>query len=43
MSSRRSSKSHVHALTMHAWTAKHYVFVAVIVLLAVGMFALSWS
>jgi len=28
---------------MHNWTAKHYVISAIIILLAVGMFAYSWS
>jgi len=30
-------------LTMHGWTAKHYLVSAVIILLAVGMFAYGWS
>ena len=30
-------------LTMHGWTAKHYVITAIILLAAVGMFAYSWS
>jgi hypothetical protein len=29
--------------TMHGWTAKHYFLAAVIILLAVGAFAYSWS
>jgi hypothetical protein len=28
---------------MHGWTARHYIISAVIILLAVGMFAYSWS
>jgi len=43
MSSRRPSKTRKSVLTMHGWTAKHYIMVAVIVLLAAGMFAYSWS
>jgi len=31
------------APTLHRWTAKHYVVTAIIVLLAVGAFAYSWS
>jgi hypothetical protein len=30
-------------LTLHDWEAKHYVIAAVIILLAMGMFAYSWS
>ncbi len=30
-------------LTMHGWTAKHYVISAVIILVVMGMFAYSWS
>ena len=30
-------------MTMHGWTAKHYVLAAVIIVLAVGMFVYSWS
>jgi hypothetical protein len=40
-SHRRSSTRFVP--TMHGWTAKHYVISAIIILLAVGMFAYSWS
>lgn len=29
--------------TMHGWAAKHYVISAIIILLAAGMFAYSWS
>jgi hypothetical protein len=32
-----------NAPTMHRWTAKHYVVTAVIILLAMGLFAYSWS
>ena len=43
------SRRHKHrddpenAPTLHRWTAKHYVITAVIILLAMGMFAYSWS
>jgi hypothetical protein len=30
-------------MTMHNWTAKHYFIASLIILLAVGAFALSWS
>jgi hypothetical protein len=43
MSSRRLLKSPVHVPTMHAWAAKHNVLSAVIILIAVGAFAHSWS
>ena len=34
---------HQRVLTLHEWEAKHYVIAAVIILLAMGMFAYSWS
>ena len=34
---------HHRVLTLHDWEAKHYVVAAVIILLAMGMFAYSWS
>ena len=43
MSSRRRSKTRLPVPTMHGWTAKHYALSAVIILLAVGDFAYSWS
>ena len=43
MTSRRRSRTRLPVRTMHNWTAKHYVISAVIILLAVGMFAYSWS
>jgi len=43
MSTRRPTKTRKPVLTLHAWEAKHYVIAAIIVLLAVGMFAYSWS
>jgi hypothetical protein len=43
MASQRPLKSRVPALTMHGWTAKHYVITAVIILIVMGMFAYSWS
>jgi len=30
-------------MLMHDWTAKHWIISAIIILLAVGAFALSWS
>ncbi len=42
-SRRRPIKTRKPFLTMHDWEAKHYVLAAVIILLAVGMFAYSWS
>jgi hypothetical protein len=33
---------HQRVLTLHDWEAKHYV-VAAVILLAMGMFAYSWS
>jgi hypothetical protein len=41
MTSRPHPKKSV--FTMHGWTAKHYVVTAIILLVAVGMFAYSWS
>jgi len=43
MSSRRRFKPLSPIPTMHGWTAKHYIISAVIILVAVGMFAYSWS
>jgi hypothetical protein len=43
MSSRRRFKIPAPIPTMHGWTARHYIISAVIILLAVGMFAYSWS
>ena len=43
MTRRRHSDDPENAPTMHRWTAKHYVLTAVIILLAMGMFAYSWS
>jgi hypothetical protein len=40
---RPARESRKPILTMHGWTAKHYVLSAVIILIAVGMFAYSWS
>ena len=31
------------AMLMHDWTAKHWIISSIIILLAVGAFALSWS
>ncbi len=39
----RAPEDSTHIVTMHGWTAKHYVITAIVVLLAVGMFAYSWS
>jgi hypothetical protein len=30
-------------MTMHDFTAKHYIVASIIILVAVGAFALSWS
>jgi hypothetical protein len=43
MSVRRPFRIGKPAMTMHGWTAKHYVLAAVIIVLAVGMFVYSWS
>jgi hypothetical protein len=43
MTSERRPKTRRPILTMHDWEAKHYVLAVVIILLAVGMFAYSWS
>lgn len=43
MAARRPFKIRKPAMTMHGWTAKHYVLAAVIILIAMGMFAYSWS
>jgi hypothetical protein len=32
-----------NAPTMHRWTAKHYIFTAILVIVVMGMFAYSWS
>jgi len=41
--SHRPSNACVRALTMHGWTAKHYVISAIIILVVMGMFAYSWA
>jgi hypothetical protein len=43
MVARRPFRIRSPVLTMHGWTARHYVISAAIILLAVGMFAYSWS
>ncbi len=43
MSSRRHTKTRIPVLTMHGWTAKHYIFSAILILVVMGMFAYSWS
>jgi len=30
-------------MIMHQWTAKHWIISCIIILVAVGAFALSWS
>jgi len=30
-------------MTMHDWTARHWIVASIIILLAVGAFSLSWS
>jgi hypothetical protein len=42
MASRPPAKTK-RILTMHDWEAKHYILAGLIILLAVGMFAYSWS
>jgi hypothetical protein len=43
MAARRPFKIRKPVMTMHGLTAKHYVLAAVIILIAMGMFAYSWS
>ena len=43
MTPRRHKDDVNSAPTMHRWTARHYAITAVIIILAVGMFAYSWS
>jgi hypothetical protein len=43
MPGRRPEPTRKRFLTLHDWEAKHYVVAAVIILLAMGMFAYSWS
>ena len=43
VTSRRRTKTPLPVPTMHGWTAKHYVISAIIILLAAGAFAYSWS
>lgn len=43
MTHRRHKDNVNSAPTMHRWTAKHYAITALIVILAVGAFAYSWS
>jgi hypothetical protein len=43
MSVRRHPKRPAPFLTLHGWTAKHYVFTAILVLAVMGMFAYSRS
>ncbi len=43
MSSHRHPAQKPSALTMHGWTAKHWVITAVVFVLAIAMFAYSWS
>ena len=43
MASERPAKSRKPLLTMRDWEAKHYVLAAVIILVAMGLFAYSWS
>jgi hypothetical protein len=30
-------------MTMHDWSARHWIITTIIILLAVGAFSLSWS
>ena len=41
--SRRKPDNPNDAPTLHRFEARHYVVAAIIILLAVGMFAYSWS
>ena len=43
MSERRRVSDRKPILTLHDWEAKHWILAAIIILLAVGMFAYSWS
>jgi hypothetical protein len=43
MSTHPRPKTRKSLLTMHGWTARHYVVTVIILLVAVGMFAYSWS
>jgi hypothetical protein len=43
MMAARRPTTRIPVLTMHGWTAKHYVISAVIILVVMGMFAYSWS
>jgi hypothetical protein len=43
VSGRHKNDDPKNAPTLHHWTAKHYLISAVIILLAVGAFAYSWS
>jgi hypothetical protein len=43
MPSKHDESAEKQAPTMHRWTTKHYVFSIIVILLAVGMFAYSWS
>ncbi len=43
MSRRHKHDDPENAPTLHRWTAKHYVISALIILIAVGAFAYSWS
>jgi hypothetical protein len=43
MSRRHKIKNLDDAPTMHRWTARHYIFTAVLVIVVMGMFAYSWS
>jgi hypothetical protein len=43
MAARRPFKIRKPVMTMHGLTAKHYILAAVIILIAMGMFAYSWS
>ncbi len=43
MSSPHRPTARKSVLTMHGWTAKHYVITVIIIIAAMGMFAYSWS
>ena len=43
MAQRRQDPNRKPILTLHDWEARHWILAAIIILLAVGMFAYSWS
>ena len=43
MAQRRPVPDRKRILTLHDWEARHWILAAIIIILAVGMFAYSWS